>query len=93
MNRTVINHTRRYHRLAAAAAAPLAALTLALAAPVLAQASGPIPSTDSISAQAPAGPGCRHHNCWPRPPHGGGWGGGGGHGWGGGHGGGWGGHR
>ncbi|TDH23607.1 MULTISPECIES: hypothetical protein [Mycobacteriaceae] len=76
-----------YRRLTAAVAAPLAAFTLALSAPALAQAAGPGRAADSISTQAPAGPGCRHHNCWPRPGHGGGWGGG----WS--HGGGWGPHR
>ncbi|MEC4835979.1 hypothetical protein R2362_15250 [Mycobacteroides chelonae] len=79
------------HRMLAVAAAPVAAAALAFSTPVLAQAAGPSPATPTtISTQAPAGPGCRHHNCWPRPPHGG-WGGHGG-GWGGGHGG-WGGHR
>ncbi|MEC4873945.1 hypothetical protein R2361_26735 [Mycobacteroides chelonae] len=78
----------------------LAAAALALSTPALGHAAGPDPAssaTISAAGPAPAGPGCRHHNCWPRPGgHGGGWGGGHGGGWGhgswGGHGG-FGGHR
>lgn len=78
MNRNTFNHPVRYRRLASAAAAPLAAVALAVAGPTLAQASGPAQSTNSVSVKVPTPPppvpGGRHRDCWPHPPHGGSWG-------------------
>jgi len=76
MNRTVIDRSLHYRKLAAVAAAPLVVLTLVLTppAPAVAQPSGLAPAISSISARVPvpASPGCRHHKhkCWGR---GGGW--------------------